>query len=234
MRPDFFEGVRGGLPVAIAVAPFGALFGALAVDKGMSLAEATLMSATVYAGASQLVGIELFGHEVAAWIIVLSILAVNFRHVLYSAAIAPYIQSFTGAEKAAAFFLLVDPQFAEAAKRGESGERVTFPWYMGFGLGVYIPWIAFTIVGALLGGLITDQKAMGLDALLPAYFLGTLIDFRSRPNFLPVAMTSAVFSALAYHYVGSPWHVSLGALAGITLAAILPPPSAKPAGPEGA
>ena len=43
------------------------------------------MSATVYAGASQMVGIELFGNKVPPWLIVLSIFAVNFRHVLYSA-----------------------------------------------------------------------------------------------------------------------------------------------------
>ena len=73
-----------GLPVVVAAAPFGLLFGALAVDNGFSVFEATLMSATVFGGASQMVGIELFGQKVAPWLIVLSIFAVNFRHVLYS------------------------------------------------------------------------------------------------------------------------------------------------------
>ncbi|MGO8658167.1 AzlC family ABC transporter permease, partial [Rhizobium ruizarguesonis] len=81
-RAAFVEGLRGGSAVALASAPFGALFGALAVENGMSLSEAAFMSATVYAGASQMVGIELFGHNVHAWLIVLSIRAVNFRHVL--------------------------------------------------------------------------------------------------------------------------------------------------------
>ncbi len=62
-RADFVEGLRGGFTVAVASAPFAALFGALAVDNGMSLSELTLMSATVYAGASQMVGIELFGQQ---------------------------------------------------------------------------------------------------------------------------------------------------------------------------
>jgi predicted branched-subunit amino acid permease len=56
------------------------------VDNGLSAGEAVLMSATVYAGASQMVGIELFGSDVAPWLIVFSVFAVNFRHVLYSAA----------------------------------------------------------------------------------------------------------------------------------------------------
>jgi predicted branched-subunit amino acid permease len=226
-RDDLFEGLRGGLAVGLASAPFGALFGALARDQGMSLGELTLMSGTVYAGASQMVGLDLFGHDVQAWLIVLSILAVNFRHVLYSAAIARYIRHFSGIEKFFTFFLLVDPQFAGTVTRGEERKRVTFIWYLGFALMIYVPWVLASLVGGLLGSLIGDPKSIGLDILLPVYFLGIVIGFRRRDNFLPVVAASAVGSALAYRYVGSPWHVSLGALAGVVLAALLPPVKAN-------
>jgi predicted branched-subunit amino acid permease len=226
-RNDLIDGLRGGIPIGLASAPFGALFGALARDQGMSLGELTLMSGTVYAGASQMVGLDLFGHNVQAWLIVLSILAVNFRHVLYSAAIARYIKHFSGVEKFFTFFLLVDPQFAAAVKRGEEGKPVTFVWYLAFALTVYLPWVAASLIGGLLGSLIGDPKSIGLDILLPIYFLGIVIGFRTRDNFLPVVAASAVGSAIAYRYVGSPWHVSLGALAGVVLAALLPPVKAN-------
>ncbi|WP_086994602.1 AzlC family ABC transporter permease [Rhizobium sullae] len=231
-RADFAEGLRGGFAVAVAAAPFGALFGALAVDNGMSLGELTLMSATIYAGASQMVGIELFGHNVQAWLIVASILAVNFRHVLYSAAIARYVRQFTPLQKFFTFFLLVDPQFAAMAKRGEEGKPVTFIWYLGFGIIIYVPWVLISLLGGLLGSFIGDPKALGLDILLPAYFLGIVLGFRNRDNFLPVAFVSAVASAIAYHYVGSPWHVSLGAAVGIILAALMPLPAVHKPEPE--
>ena len=227
-RADFFEGLRGGSAVALASAPFAALFGALAADNGMTLGEITLMSASIYAGASQMVGLELFGHNIQAWVIVLSILAVNFRHVLYSAAIARYIQHFTAVQKFFTFFLLVDPQFAETVKRGEAGQPVTFTWYLGFGIIIYIPWVFISLVGGMLGAYIGDPQTIGLDILLPAYFLGIVLGFRKRDNFLPVALTSAVASVIAYHFVGSPWHVSLGAAAGILLAAIMPLPAQGP------
>ncbi len=89
----FREGMRASLPVIVAVLPFGLLFGALAVENGLTVAEAVLMSATVYGGASQMVGIELFGQKIAPWLIVLSIFAVNFRHVLYSAALGRRIDA---------------------------------------------------------------------------------------------------------------------------------------------
>lgn len=61
----FSRGIEERFPDRPLRRPFGALFGAVAVDNGLSVTEATIMSGTVYAGASQLVGIELFGQKVA-------------------------------------------------------------------------------------------------------------------------------------------------------------------------
>ncbi|MDX0600393.1 branched-chain amino acid ABC transporter permease [Sinorhizobium medicae] len=223
IRSDFREGLRGGFPIMLAASPFGALFGALAVDNGFSIADAVFMSATVYAGASQMVGIELFGSNVQPWLVVLSVFAVNFRHVLYSASLAKHIRHFSFGQKLIAFFLLVDPQYAETEQRGERGLPVSFAWYAGFGLVIYVPWIINTLIGAIFGQLIGDPKAIGLDVLLPIYFLGLVMSFRTRDRFLPIVAVSAVASVAAMHFVGSPWHVSIGALAGIVLAACLPP-----------
>lgn len=220
---EFMGGTRAGVPVVVAILPFGILFGALAADNGFSVFEAILMSATVYGGASQMVGIELFGQKIAPWLIVLSIFAVNFRHVLYSAAFGRRIRNWPPAQKAVAFFLLTDPQFAEIERRQEQGRRVSFAWYAGFGVTLWLPWIVESGLGAYFGRLITDPRALGLDFLLPIYFLGLVMSFRKRPLWLPVVAASAVASILAYKFVGSPWHVTLGAVAGIALAAVMPP-----------
>ncbi len=229
MRSDFTEGMRGSMPILFSTMPFAALFGALAVANGQTVAEATLMSASVFAGASQLVGIELFGHSVPIWVIVLSILAVNFRHVLYSAAIAPFVGHFTLSQKAMSFFLLTDPQFAETLTRGETGRPVTFTWYMGFAITIYVPWVAMTAVGGLLGSVMGNPSNWGIDVLLPIYFMGLVLGFRKRNNFLPIVIVSALVSVVAQKLIGSPWHVSIGALAGVALAALLPPKKSEDA-----
>jgi predicted branched-subunit amino acid permease len=220
---EFWLGVKAGLPVVLAAAPFGLLFGALAVENGLSVLEATLMSAAVFGGASQMVGIELFGQNVAPWLIVLSIFAVNFRHVLYSAAIGRRIGHWPVAKQAIAYFFLTDPQYAEAERKAEEEAGVGFVWYLGMALGIYVPWVVESWLGATFGGLIPDPHALGIDFLLPIYFLGLVMDFRDRPLWLPVVGVSAVVSIVAYHTVGSPWHVSIGAVAGILLAVVLPP-----------
>lgn len=219
-RSDFVRGLLASPPVVIAAAPFGVLFGALAVENGFTTFEAILMSATIYAGASQMVGIDLFGTKVAPWLIVFSIFAVNFRHVLYSATIGRYIGHWTPFQRYLGFFFLVDPQFAESEQRIEDGRRLSFSWYMGMGLPIYIFWVIDAWLGALFGRLIPDPHALGLDFLLPIYFLGLVMSFRRRPLWLPVVAVSAVASIIAYRTVGSPWHVSIGALAGIIVGAV--------------
>lgn len=220
---EFLRGAKLGMPVVIASAPFAVLFGALAVGNGMSVFEATLMSATIYAGASQMVGIELFGHDIAPWLIVFSIFAVNFRHVLYSAAVGRRIGHWSFLQKVVGFYFLVDPQYAESERKAERGERVSFTWYMGMALPIYVFWVVESALGAIFGGLLPDTHALGLDFLLPIYFLGLVMGFRKRPLWLPVVVASAIVSVIAYNFVGSPWHVSIGAAAGVALAAAMPP-----------
>ncbi|WP_306117734.1 MULTISPECIES: AzlC family ABC transporter permease [unclassified Roseitalea] len=218
---QFLHGVRAALPVIASITPFSLLFGALAAEQSLSLAEVVLMSVLLYAGASQMVGIELFGADIAPWIVVFSILAVNFRHVLYSAAMGKTIRHFALAPKALAFFVMTDPQFAVTEKHAEGGAPVTPAWYFGLGVPCYAMWIAGSVLGAVFGNLIGDPRATGVDFLLPLYFLGLVMGFRGRAMWLPVVGVSGAVSVGAHQIVGTPWHISVGALAGVIVAVAL-------------
>jgi predicted branched-subunit amino acid permease len=104
---------------------------------------------------------------------------------------------------------------------------------MGFATTIYIGWVGVSAIGAGFGRLIGNPAAWGFDVLLPIYFMGLVLGFRKRSNFLAVVFVSAVVSVLAQQLVGSPWHVSIGALAGVILAALLPPKAAAAPAAEG-
>ena len=65
------------------------------MDGGFTVAEAIGMSAFVYAGAAQLVALQLLAIESPLWAVVLSMFILNFRHVLYSASIGRHLGAFT-------------------------------------------------------------------------------------------------------------------------------------------
>ncbi|MEP1208863.1 MAG: AzlC family ABC transporter permease [Rhizobiaceae bacterium] len=223
---DIADGIRDVLPVTPAVVPFAGVFGALAIEQGLSLGELALASATIYAGASQYAMLDLLGQGVPAWSIVLAVFAINFRHLLYSASLGRRLQSFTRWQKVLAFFLLVDPLFASAETRAPT-HGVRPAYYFAYGTLLYATWMVSNFIGALFGSLIDDPAAFGLDFILPLYFTGLVVGFHKRPNFLPVLVVSVTASLAVFFTIGSPWHISIGGLAGLLAAALLSKPKAE-------
>ena len=91
----FAEGVRLAVPAMAVMAMFGAAFGTFAAQKGLSLIEAALMSALMFAGASQFVAAEIWGDpKTVAGIIALVVIVstVNMRFVLVGASLHPWLR----------------------------------------------------------------------------------------------------------------------------------------------
>ncbi len=220
---DIKDGIRDVLPILPAIFPFGGVFGALAVEQGLSSGEVFLASMTIFAGASQYAMLDLMGQNVPAWSIVLAVFAVNFRHVLYSASLARKLAQFKPWQRWVGMFLLVDPQFATADTRAAThGLRPAY--FFASGLLLYSNWLFSNAVGAQFGALLENPADYGLDFILPIYFAGLVMGFHKRPRFLPILLISTAVSLVTYHTIGSPWHISIGGVAGLILAAILSKP----------
>ncbi|MEM7288841.1 MAG: AzlC family ABC transporter permease [Pseudomonadota bacterium] len=205
----------------LAVTFFGMLFGATAINNGLGFWQTLGSSAAVFAGASQFVFLELYNQQVPVWSILLAVFAVNFRHVLYSASISRFIRHFNAFQTYSSFFFLSDPAFAASDQRANT-VGLSFSYYLGFAASLYPLWLASTALGAGMGNLITNPSALGMDMLLGLYFLSLLIGFRGRPNWLTVVLASGVSSTLIYNWIGSPWHITFGAVIGIILATLMP------------
>ena len=221
MRPtsDLSAALRDSLPLLVALVPFGAVYGAFAVSSGLSVTQTLGFSLIVYAGASQFLALQLIGVGSPLWAVLVAVFAINARHILYSASVGRHLQRFSGPAKAAAFFLLVDPSFAAAearAARGSLGKT----YYFTFALALYLGWALASLVGAVFGGLIDDPRRYGLDFAIPVYFLAQTMAFRARDGFWIVAGASALVAILAAATLGPPWHVTLGGLAGVAVAAL--------------
>lgn len=119
---------------------------------------------------------------------------------------------------------LSDPTFGAGEQRAER-QALSPAYYFGFGASIYPLWLLATTTGALMGNLITNPHALGMDMLLSLYFLSLLMGFRARANWLTVVLASGLVSALVFKTIGSPWHIIFGAIVGILLAAIIGKPA---------
>lgn len=222
---EFLEGVKISLPFILSVFPFGMVVGTLGVNSGAGIPDVILQSLLFFAGASQTVMWELYPEGLSIWVIAIAIFAVNFRLVLYSAAIGRRLEPLPKPRMFAALFLLQDISLAVGMQRADSQSGLTWHYYMGLSIVLYLTWIISVSLGAGFGVFISDPQLVGLDMLVPIYFLCLVMGFRAKPDAAIIFIVSAGMATLVYISLGSPYHIGAGGLAGMLVAALLARPS---------
>ena len=111
-RTEFLAGVRAELPILLGVAPFGMIYGTLAIGAGLPRGAAQAMSAIVFAGSLQFVATQLFATGAPGLVLLLTTFIVNLRHMLYSASLAPYLHKLPARWKWLLAYLLTDEAYA--------------------------------------------------------------------------------------------------------------------------
>lgn len=184
-----------GLQVALAVSLYGVSFGALAVTSGFSLGQTMVLSLVMFSGASQfaLIGIIASGGAAAGLAAVLSAGLLGVRNSLYSLRMSPLLGA-TGGLRLLAAHLTVDESTAVgSAQTSVQSSRAGF-WTTGVAL--FIGWNLMTLLGALLGNVLGDVRAYGLDAAAAAAFLGLVWPWLTRGEPVIAAVSAAVVTVV--------------------------------------
>ena len=217
-RRGFLSGAWATLPILMAVAPFGLIFGALATKAGLDPVEAMSMTSLVVAGASQLAALQLMVDDAPALMAVLAGAVVNLRMAMYSASLAAHWEGVPMLWRVPAAYFLHDQAYALSLRRyrerpGEPhSDKLGF--YFGVGVVTVSVWIAASAAGVAAGRRIPTE--WGLEYAVPVTFLAILAPFvRGRAN-IAVAAVSAV-TAIVFH--GLPYGLGLMVAAAAGIAA---------------
>jgi len=211
-----WRGVRAGfltcVPVALGVAGYGIAFGVLAARAGLTLAEVALMSATVLAGASQIIAVELWADPIPVATIVVAVFAVNLRYSLMGAALRPWFKFLSASRAFGSLFFMADENWALTMREFTSGSR-RGAFLLGSGLAIWVFWIVSSVLGVVIGGVIEDPARFGLDFVLVATFVALAVElWDGASTALPwaVALVTALLTA---QFLGGQWHVIAGGVA---------------------
>lgn len=216
----FWSGVREEVPLLVGVFPFGMIYGALALNAGLSLAASQMMSSIVFAGSAQFITAQLVHDAAPGLVIVLTIAVVNLRHMLYSASLAPYLEKLPIRWKVLLAYLLTDEAYAPTALKFErEGASPLGHWFLlGAGLALWSTWQVSTGLGIFLGASIPQNWP--LDFALPLTFIALLMPvLRNRPAVM-AALSAGLVALLAYNL---PFKLGLilAALTGILVGTLL-------------
>ncbi|HEY7591462.1 MAG TPA: AzlC family ABC transporter permease [Candidatus Limnocylindrales bacterium] len=203
--------VLDGLGIVVTAAGFGFVYGVAAAAAGFSLVEASGMSLIVFAGAAQFAAVGYVAGGFPWLGIVLLTAFLNARHLLYSAAIAPWLAGRRPAERAVMAHLLTDEAFALSISHFRRvGRADTWGYWYAAIVTTWIPWNVATIAGVVVGGALPDPAEFGLDVVFPAAMAGLAVGLATGRREIVAAVVGAILGVT----VSLLWDPAVGIVAG--------------------
>ena len=203
--------VLDGLGIIVTAAGFGFVYGVAAGAAGFSLVEASAMSVIVFGGAAQFAAVGYVAGGFSWLGIVLLTAFLNARHLLYSAALAPWLAERRLSERAVMAHLLTDEAFALTITHFRRvGRTDTWGYWFAAIAATFIPWNLATIAGVLVGGALPDPSRYGLDVVFPAAMAGIAVGLATGRREIVAAIAGAILGVA----ISLAWDPSIGIVAG--------------------
>lgn len=199
-RAAFRAGAGAIAPILFGALPFGLIVGAISAEIGFSAAQAIGMSAIVFAGASQLIILDLLTADAVVWVIVLSAVMVNLRHVIYSASISRHLKPLSSSWRLLLSYLLVDQVYALSMAQYDKYPNDSHKhwYYLGLAMPIWVVWMGGTVVGFFVGAVI--PSSWSLNFVIPLMFLGLLVPAIKGMPYLAAAVVAAIVALMTTEF----------------------------------
>jgi predicted branched-subunit amino acid permease len=185
--------LRDALSVALTVGAYGVAFGAAGVAAGFSVLQTCLFSLVTFTGASQFAAVGVVAAGGAGLSAVVAASLLSTRNALYALQMAPQLEV-RGWRRILAAQITIDESTNVALAQAPHGPTAVRHGFWITGSGVFVFWNIFTLLGALGAKSLGTPAAWGLDAAVPAAFLGLLWPRLSDARLRIVAAAAATFA----------------------------------------
>ncbi|MDE6789959.1 MAG: AzlC family ABC transporter permease [Ruminococcus sp.] len=225
MKSNFFRGMSHGVPIALGYLSVSFGFGISAVRSGLSVFEASAVSATNLTSAGQAAGIDIIASGGTILEMILVQLTINIRYSLMALSLSQKLdKKFTIGHRLMASYGITDEIFALCSAQ----PGMLSPAYMyGMILISAIGWVLGTFLGAFAGQLLPESVSSAMGILLYGMFLAIIIPpSRKQKSVLCVVIAAAVMSIIFRYLitaVSSGFAVIICAVAAAALGAFLFP-----------
>lgn len=216
---QFLTGARTGLPVAVGYVPIAVAFGTLATRASLSPQETVLMSALVFAGASQFMAVSMILSGVGGLQIVIATLFINLRHFVMSMAVHHSLQKTSLAWRGLLSFGVTDETFALLTLQ-DAGEQTRHTHVFAAGLigMAYMGWVAGTAIGSLGAQVIPPAIGDAMTIGLYAMFIGLLMPHVRRSRRIAfIAVISMILNTALSAVMSAGWAIVLSTVLGASL-----------------
>ncbi|MCC5993074.1 MAG: AzlC family ABC transporter permease [Rhodobacteraceae bacterium] len=204
-RSAYWQGFRDGTPFLLVIVPFGVVFGVVATEAGLSIAQTMGFSVLVIAGAAQFVAVQMMVDNAPTLIVLAASLAVNLRMAMYSASLAPHLGPISWWRRGVVSYFMVDQAYAASILKYEQTPKMSHAQKFGYYMGVITPvcpiWYVSTWAGAAMGAVI--PAGLPIDFAVPITFLALIVPMLRSAAHVAAALVSItgvlVFSFMPFN-----------------------------------
>ena len=202
--------------VGLATGLYGISFGALSVAAGLDVWQTCVLSLLMFSGGSQFafVGVIAGGGVAAIPAAIASAWMMGVRNGFYAVAMAPILQ-LRKMQRVVGAQLTIDESTGVSLSQDETSKQKLGFWATG--ISVFVFWNLLTLLGALLGELMSDPAVWGLDAAAAAAFVALVWPRLNDSPTRVVAILAFAVSILSSPYVPQGVPVLLAGLVAVAV-----------------
>ena len=217
MKNAFRYSLKHSIPILISFIPVGLAYGILMQTSGLNWVWTGACSLFVFAGSLQFLAVSFFAGGVSLLSVMIMALLLNSRHIFYG---IPFLEKWKnyGIWKLFLIYALPDEAFSlHCSNTFDDGNEVNKRWtYVFDALLILLYWVSLSIIGALLGSLITFRTD-GIDFALTALFIVILIEQLKAAEGRKLPAIIAGVSSIVCLLIFGPEHFLIPALLLIVL-----------------
>lgn len=208
------------ISVGIAVGIYGISFGALSVTAGFDIWQTIALSALMFSGGSQFAFVAVFasGGVAALPAAITSAWLVGVRNGFYALTLAPKLGA-SGIRRLLAAQLTIDESTAVSTSQENPSDQTKGFWYTG--IAVFVFWNLATILGALLGSILSDPKVFGLDAAAAAALFALVWPRVQKSSGAAIAAVAILASTLLSVTLPTGFPILVGAAVAVSVGFLL-------------
>lgn len=189
-KSEFLMGLRAGLPVGLGYFSVSFAFGVAAVQSGLAVLEAVLISLTNLTSAGQLVGLSVIAAAGTLIEMAATQFVINLRYALMSISLSQKLdRTVTTLDRLVLSFGVTDENFAIAISRERS---VTSHYFYGLMTLPIICWTLGTLCGAAAGEILPPAILSALGVAIYGMFVAIVLPVAKKSFAVTVVVILAV------------------------------------------
>ena len=204
VKEQYLRGVRKGIPVIFGFIPVAIAYAVMARQGGLSTFETVLMSALVFAGAAQMMAVEMIVQGSGPMAIIIATFILNLRHLIMRTCVVERMKEPNLRKKLLAAFGVTDESFAIFTSEPEG--RCTTMYFLGLITVTYGSWVAGTVIGAVASDLLPPIVSASLGVSLYAMFIAILTpNIRGNKRIALLVILTAAVNSILNKLMASSW-----------------------------